>query len=185
MKLPYCQNWKSTSQEINIANDLLPQKCLAQFSTLPGRHKEAKRLGLAHQRHNGAGAGILDLSYSWDTMSTTGTNSEQLMQSAPQITHTCECVCAWEGTHTRIQHRSQRLLGMPCRKSNHHHSNLIWVQSVLTAISVIKTVRYTASLVQRFWATRHLLTEGQSEGGCRRCIIGNLLNDNCSDDIHS
>lgn len=72
---------------------------------------------------------------------------------------------------------------MSCRKSNHHHSNLIWVQRVLTAIFFIKTVRSTFSPVQRFLVAQHLPTEGQSEGGlvelkgvkCRRCVIGSLL----------
>lgn len=72
-----------------IANDLLPHTMSCSVLHPARQTQRSKRLGLAHQGHNGAGGGILDLSYSWGTMSTTGTNSEHLMQSAPQITRVC------------------------------------------------------------------------------------------------
>ena len=85
-------------------------------------------------------------------------------------------MCVQARTHTHMQHRTQRLLSMSCRKSNHHHSNLIWVQSVLTAISFTKTARSTFSHVQCFSAVQHLTAEGQSEVGLlqlksRRCVL--------------
>lgn len=95
------------------------------------------------------------------------------------------CVCARaRNPRAHPLHRTQRLLSMSCRKSNHHHSNLIWVQSVLTAISFIKTVRYRVLFKacgshSTYWLKGNL---GGGEGGLEptganggQCVFGTCV----------
>lgn len=146
----------------------------------PARQTQrSKRLGLAHQGHNGAGGGILDLSYSWGTMSMWLLHRDRLLapNTIRPTNHTHVCVPLRENVHARTFGTGHKdSCARLRRESNHHHSNVIWVQSVPTAISFIKKVRYTSSSARCFWAAQHLPTREQSEGRMQEvCVIGVCL----------
>lgn len=99
LKLPPSQ---SPPWEMNIAFDVLPCTVFRSVLQSARQTQRSGRLGLAHQGHNGAGGGILDLSYSWGTTSMWLLHRDQLLApnaiSPTNHAHTCDqwvdvCVC--------------------------------------------------------------------------------------------
>lgn len=83
---------------------LLPHTMFGSVLHPVRQTQRSKRLGLAHQGHNGAGGGILDLSYSWGTMSMWLLHRDWLLApnaiSPTNHTHTHVCVRLHETVHT-------------------------------------------------------------------------------------
>lgn len=84
----YCR-WYATSQ------------CFHSVRHPARQTQRSRRLGLAHQGHNGAGGGILDLSYSWGTTSMWLLHGDYLLapNAISPTNHTYVCVWGWACTH--------------------------------------------------------------------------------------
>lgn len=139
----------------------------------PARQTQrSKRLGLAHQGHNGAGGGILDLSYSWGTMSMWLLHRDWLLapNAISPTNHTHVRVRPRENVHTRTFSTGHKDFSARLAVSQIIITQM-WFGSGVFRLQFPLLKKSDTHLVQR--RASGLLSiyrqEGNLKGGCGRC----------------